>query len=364
MLTYFRFRTHWLSFSIIYIFIFLFSCQSTVTEAQEIDPVYGEPLDELYKTRKVKEVFIERDQYYNGQLLYQRYLFQYFLIDENGYKIRRENSHNNRISNRLDMEYDAKGHLLASTYFQAASGKETAETDRKNIVWVQATQNRYAAPGRENGGEFRWDAINKKWNQISKIKTWVQNDTTYTETRTSYSNSFELTEVSRDFLLGKDKNILRHDYISFSPKGMSEANYYYTKLEDERVVESGKVDFEMEVLTFLERHPEYQRLLFSKNGFKPVVDKVARQSEGTLKPNSTFTYNGAGLLVEKKEYSERTIYQRDAKGRAITERSEHEGSAGRLITYYYNESGLVEKEVRTYSNGAPEETRFYRYSFY
>jgi YD repeat-containing protein len=139
---------------------------------------------------------------------------------------------------------------------------------------------------------------------------------------------------------------------------MSEPDYYYTRTKDGKMVESGKMDFEAEIMAYLQQHPEAGRLLFTKYGFNPVMDFIARHSPGKLVATRTFIYNAKGQLMEEKGYYNIT-YTRDSAGRVVTKISDE----GIITNYYYLANGLLEGHVTSHGDGRPSESRFYRYTF-
>ncbi|MBJ6118121.1 hypothetical protein JAO76_07965 [Pontibacter sp. BT310] len=336
-----------------FLFFLPFACMA---QGQELDKAYGEDITSLYKRKGVKEVFVESDNYYNGKLTDPRFLSNYQLFDKQGRLIRSESYYPDKVSGRTDYAYGKNGLMEMFTQYDGLS--KEGDTDKSAITWMLRNQHRYVPKKKQAAGAFSWDSDAQKWVRETTTRTWVKNDTTYEETRRKYS-SYESVSLTRSYVAGADKSIQRRDHLSYSPKGLSEPDYYYDRVIAGKLVESGELDFEMEVFQYLRLHPEAGRLLFTKYGFYPVLDKIARSAEGRRVPNSTYTYNAAGKLMEETGYYD-GAYTRDATGRATLKEKE----GGTTTNYYYNEQGLLEGIVILYANGQPSESKFYRYTFY
>lgn len=340
------------------------ACTPSADKIPEIDPVYGVALDELFKEKKVKEVHVEREQFYERKLVYPRYLAWYMLLDDHGRVIRKETSHNDRISRRLDTAYDADGNIISTISYEIKPGTSEDRSGREGIDWVYSERILQEADGNESAGKYTWSHTKQEWHQDYELRTWEQNDTTYTERRNLYGTYGQSRELTRTYLLGSDNSVLRRDYLNFSPKGMSEPRYSYTKIEDGKVKEHGNVDYEYELYAFVEKNPGKQRYMFSKHGYSTVLDELARQSAGRMEPKMTYQYNGKGQLVLANEYDTEITYERDAEGRATAKRERHTGTgSGTISRYYYNKEGLLTHEVKTTIRGEPSETMYYRYIF-
>lgn len=337
--------------------LLLLLCLPVQAQQPSLDLIYGEDLTSLYKRKKVKEVYVESDHYGSGQLLYPRFLSLYELLDKEGRVMRLESGDYENIDRREDYEYDKNGLPTIVTLY-VLIGEENA-TDRSALTWHQTQQHRYVPTGKQPGGTFSWEGHPGKWVRETTLRTWVKNDTTYHETRITYNREEKHYELSRHYTSGPDKTIHRKDYLSFSPKGMSEPKYFYEKIVNGKLMESGEMNFELEVYQYLQQHPEAAKLLFSKRGFYPVMDKVARSSAGRPVPRKTLIYDAKGHLIEEKEIAGAT-YTRDEAGRAVTRKS----LGGTFTNYYYNEAGLLDGVVIVDTEGKPSETKFYRYTFY
>ena len=339
------------------------ACTQSVT-VPEIDPVYGMALDELYKDKGVKEVHVEREQFYERKLVYPRYLAWYSLLNEDGRVIRKETSHNDRISRRLDTAYDSEGKVISTTSYEIKPGTSIERTGREDIEWVYSERTLQEKDGKLTAGKYTWNHAKQEWHQVYELRTWEQNDTAYTEQRSLYGTYGQSRELNRTYLLGDDKTILRQDHLSFSPKGLSEPSYTYTKIEDGKIIEHGNVDYEYELYDFVEKNPVKQRFMFTTHGYSMVLDELARQSAGRMEPKMTYKYNGKGQLILANEYSTEITYERDAEGRATAKRERHTGAGSGIITrYYYSKEGLLTHEVKTTIRGEPSETLYYRYTF-
>ncbi|MBJ6119442.1 hypothetical protein JAO76_14625 [Pontibacter sp. BT310] len=330
--------------------VLLLSFSATAQET-DLEIIYGQDEKNVYLTNKVKEVYVESDEYYNGTLIRPRFVSDYYLMDSNGQMIQKKYAHNGKLTGKTKYEYNSKGVLEVSTSFV-----RSADASR-DTTWKPSSQHRHVKAGKKAPGHYRWDTTAGKWVAEKSGRTWVKNDTTYVEERTGSSQKSK--SISRFYLLGSDPTILRHDHVQFSPKGMSEPSYYYTKTENGKVVESGKMDFEMEIMAYLQQHPEASRLLFTKYGFYPVMDKIARHSPGRRVPSRTYVYTAQGQLMQEKGYITIT-YTRDASGRVVTRTSDE----GIITNYYYNENGLLEGQVSIHDDGRPYDSKFYRYVFH
>ncbi|MBB6613145.1 hypothetical protein H7F15_19050 [Pontibacter sp. Tf4] len=328
---------------------------TTTAQEQELDHAYGEDIARLYKRKGVKEVFIESDHYHNGKLTDPRYLSSYQLFDKQGRLERIESADPDELIKRVDHAYGKNGALETSTHYDGFS--KDGDANRDSITWMLRYQHRYVPDKKGPAGGFYWDTSTNKWVRETTTRTWLKNDTTYQETRRKYS-SYETVELTRSYTAA-DKTILRRDHLSYSPKGLREPDYYYDRVVEGKLVESGELDFELEVFQYLQQHPEAVRLLFTKYGFFPLLDKIARSAEGRRVPLSTSTYDPAGKLLKETGYHHVT-YQRDAAGRATLK----ESKGGTITNYYYNAQGLLEGIVVLYANGQPSEAKFYRYTFY
>lgn len=343
----------------------LTACSSSATKVPEIDPVYGVELAEIYDRKKVKEVFVERDHFYERKLLYPRYLTLYMLLDKDGRTVRKEAAHNDRISRRLDTTYDTDGGILSTVSYEILPGTSENRSGREGIEWTYAERILHAANGKESAGKYTWSVSEQQWRQQTVLRTWESNDTTYTEERDTYGTYGQSRKLTRDYLLGSDNKVLRHDYLTFSPKGMGDPRYSFTRVEEGRVMEHGQVDYEYELYAYVEKNPGKQRYMFSKNGYNMVLDELARQSPGRMVPNMTYKYNGKGQLILANEFQTEITYERDADGRATAKRERHMGGGSGIISrYYYNPEGLLTHEVKTTLRGEPSETLYYRYTFY
>ncbi|MDO6391880.1 hypothetical protein Q4E40_17210 [Pontibacter sp. BT731] len=347
------------------LFSFQFTaCTQSGSTISEIDPVYGVVLDELYREKGVKEVHVEREQFYERKLVYPRYLSLYLLLDDEGRVIRKETSHNDRISRRLDTAYDAEGKVISTISYEIKPGTSKDRSGREGIDWVYSERMLHESDGKETSGKYTWSHVKQEWHQEYELRTWEQHDTTYTEQRNLYGTQGQLRDLTRAYLLDGDPNVLRQDHLTFSPKGMSEPRYRYTKIEDGKVIEHGNVDYEYELYAFMEKNPGKQRFMFSKHGYSTVLDELARQTTGRLEPTMTYQYNGKGQLILANEYNTEITYERDADGRATAKRERHTGGAGGTISRcYYNKEGLLTHEVKTSIRGEPSETMFYKYTF-
>ncbi len=332
---------------------------------QGTENAYGRQQSDVFREKKVKEIRVERAPFKDGM----RNLEQRLLIDENGRVIRRETASNSihELSHRHDMTYDEQGNTLTFTSFlrrSEANGNAQAIITGPETEWVPSNRSQYRKEGFKKAGSYRFNPVNGKWVRETTIRTYVKNDTAYTITK-NISYSFKNKKISRSYPLEGNKNVHRLDYLSYSPKGLSEPDYYYHKFENGRKIESGEVDFEVELFLYFEKHPEKRRyILGSKHGFYTIYDEMARHTPGTLKPNRTLTYNANGYLIAETSYGTRTTYEREPDGRLLSEKVVHSDNSSRLTTYFYNEQGLVEKILTLNHGGIPGEARFYQYTFY
>lgn len=342
---------------------------SLTGKAQFPASVYGTEESEIYRRQGIKEVRITREQFYQSWVSVPVHLHQRQLIDKNGRVTRQESAGGSKpqMAHRRDDTYDAKGALVTTTVFERETRPEGGylqdeRTPVTELTWVPYEQIRYQKTGKEKEGIYSWAPKPGKWSLTSTRRSYTKNDTTYTETqRLSYTSK----EITRIYPLGNATNITRTDYLTYSPKGLGEPRYYYRKIENGRLAESGKVDFEMELYQYLETNPKSRLMLFgAKSNFHRLHDYVARQNPGTLQPTGTYTYNQQGHLIEETSYGTKTTYQRDNDGRILTEKVVHEDGSGRLVTYFYNEKGLLEKTRSKYLDGKPELNHFYEYFYY
>ncbi|AII53834.1 hypothetical protein [Hymenobacter sp. APR13] len=332
---------------------------ATWDSALNTDPVYGVRRQDLYRQRRVKEVFMDQEGFYSGRLTTERHLNEYQLLDRQGRPVAQERAYNRAIAYRSEWEYNAAGTLVAGTSFSRLGARP--DTGRADLAWVPAEHTRYVAEGTEAAGKTRWNVNTGLWEPQTRGRTWVSHDTTYTETRNEKGVRIEL---ERHFSLGK--GIIRADYLHFSERGPSEPKYYYYRVEKGRTVESGKVTFEQEIQQYVEKHPEAMRyVLGSQYAFHTLHDYVARRTAGTLEPTTKAVYNRQGQLLMETSYGTRTAYQRDDAGRAITSTVAQELGGGGVVTaYFYRPDGLLAREVVTRPDGTPDENRYYRYRFY
>ncbi|WP_162426576.1 hypothetical protein [Pontibacter pudoricolor] len=344
--------------------ILLYACNPSVNEAQELDPVYGQELAKLYKSKGVKEVFIEEEQSNNKTVTRTKQLVSYQLLNKSGLVTRLETAFGDKISRRVDTEYDTQGKLVVTTMYDLAAN-QTATSGREGIVWRPASRKRMIASGSEAAGKYTWDATKEEWWQTSTIRTWEKNDTTYEETRDLHPHYLGPSwEVTRTYAVGSSNQIQREDQLSFSPKGMGESDYSYTKVENGKITEAGDVKFEPMLFAYTQQHPEARQQTVSKHGYSTVMDKLARQYTGELEPNKTFTCNAKGHLVKKISYGRETTYQRHASGLLVASKQVYSANVGILTYYYYNDKGLLVKEVSRSLRGEPGETFYYRYTYY
>jgi hypothetical protein len=271
-------------------------------------------------------------------------------------------SSSNKINSRRDYTYDAKGVKTITTIYEVAGRGD--DGDRSSISWRPYFQHRHDSFGKKPAGRFRWEAAEDKkatkgkWVQETVERAWIKNDTSYYETRNINASSAAFKKISRNYLSGFDKSIHRRDHLSYSPKALHEPNYYYDRWVDGKLLESGEMNFETEVGFYLQQHPEDNRLLFTKFGFYPIYDKIARSTFGRPVPSTTYTYDAQGRLIEEQGYN-KVMYQRDKAGRVESVRT-----SGTYTNYYFNDQGLLEGMVQVYVHGEPSETLFYRYTFY
>jgi hypothetical protein len=343
--------------------LFFFGVCTAQAQDPELAVIYGTELSSFYKTKKIKEIYIESDRYSSGKLVHPRFLSSYVLLDSEGRVVRSEYANSaHQLNSRRDYAYDAKGMKTLTTIYEVA-GREDAGK-RSSIRWRPSSQHRQDAFGQKPAGRFRWEVAEEKkdtkgkWVQQTVERAWIKNDTTYYETRDAADSSAISKDLSRHYLSGVDQSIHRSDHLSYSPKGLHKPNYYYDKRVDGKLLESGVMSFDMEVGYYLQQHPEDNRLLFTKFGFYPLYDKIARSSFGRPVASTTYTYDAQGRLIEEQGYN-KVLYQRDKQGRVVSLRT-----GGTYANYYYNDQGLLEGMVQLSVHGEPSETLFYRYTFY
>ncbi|WP_210515436.1 hypothetical protein [Hymenobacter terricola] len=101
--------------------------------AVDLDPVYGANRSEIYHTHRVKEVFMDEEAFYNGNLTTERCLNKYHELDHAGRVTREETTHNRVIMYRHDFEYNAAGQHVATTTY-APLGGERKDTGRVGLA--------------------------------------------------------------------------------------------------------------------------------------------------------------------------------------------------------------------------------------
>ncbi len=325
-----------------------------------MDPVYGVELNKFYAEKGIKEILAFRDQYDGRKLVYPRYLYYYQLINKKGQVIRMESSRGNLITRREDTEFSEIGEPIANIRYSPQFKNDNPKPGRDSVEWVRPIR----AIVVTHPADTDYSSPIKRKTQPNE-RIWTSNDTSYIEIKgLSYPGSID---IYRTFKLGSDPRYKRNDHIHFSPKGMGEPSYYYEKIERGKIIEKGKVSFELELWDYLQRNPDDGQYFLGRNqhAMNSIIDKIARQRPGKFEPYATYRYDVNGVLLTQKVSGTQTTYVRDPKGRLVTEQNVYDGNQDKNITTYkYNEKGLLVKKTTMKINGELQEVITYQYIYY
>jgi YD repeat-containing protein len=119
---------------------------------------------------------------------------------------------------------------------------------------------------------------------------------------------------------------------------LEEIKGWYTQRDPKgRVTEEGSIDYENAMMEYVEQHPEE----FNMYALPPQLakDLLSGKLKGAKKQSTTYKYNEKGQLAEKEDYTGRYKFVYNQKGLLIEQTCE--GYTNSTYKFEYNEKGLI-----------------------
>lgn len=330
--------------------------------------VYGTEEAAFFSRHRVREIVVLKQGYYKGQSSPRRTLaVQQF--DRKGHVIKEwKYPSEHRFATLEELAYDAAGHLTDRTSYENAS--PATDTSRLGTTWQPDSRAHYSvAPGQPGYGE-RWNPQTNRWQRTETTRQWRSHDTTYVQTT-------RLPDATGGFMVrtypisgGRTRidNVMTGKW--FMNNMLFEPQYMYSRQENGRQVEVGRLLFANDLRSYLQQHPEVTKPEEGTEAYSQLLDQVARHAAGRAETLGTRTYDAQGRLLKDAAKFFFTTYQRNGQGQVQT--TEH--YIQNLLTapairqnrtvFSYLPNGLVASEEVSEDINGLVAVRYYRYQYY
>lgn len=261
-----------------------------------------------------------------------------------------------QLTLRYDLTYGPTGEVATAAVYDRLD--EATDTTRLGRVWLPNTHTTYALlPG--TGTSAGWDMDTGDWQLISAYRRWQSHDTTYQATTNVHTG--RLAALSRTYYVGRGQRLRRYDELTYNDNGLSGATYSYQRLDKQRVLEVGRVDF---------------KAVFRAQGLEANAaeafgrptrqqDELARRATGELLPLITQTFDAQGRLQKRTSALGTHIScQYNAQGQLTQSQYYRLEELAQLTHYAYLPSGLLARTSTLNKRNELRVEQFYQYGYF
>lgn len=205
------------------------------------------------------------------------------------------------------------------------------------------------------GTSASWDERTGDWELLSAYRRWQSHDTTYLATTNVHTG--RLAALSRIYYAGRGQRLWRHDELAYNDEGLYSTTYSYQRLDKQRVLEAGRLDFE----AVFRAHGVTPR---ATAAFRSWQDELARHATGELLPLITQTFDAKGRLQKRASaLGTHVSYQYNAQGQLTRSQYYRFEELAQLTHYAYLPSGLLARTSTFDKRNELRVEQFYQYEY-